>query len=339
MSIFTVTSGVKLGDVLADSLDTAPARPHEPKTTRRIPEQRRAPVETAVEVARARLRKGLRLEAAQLLDRCVRARRLDQIDDQTLTERWAYAQDRCTGNGRTALTDPVLQRAIAWVTAEELAAGDRALAADRPFAAQRFGLAADKIDARGTRSAFLQAGALHRAAQKSLARAAEIGEADIRAEGPDASGPVDFTGLTTETPQSRDPRRTVPAHLQRADRCLRKAIPLILRASADPELRLECDWLSNAVERMLHGLTERRATTDRMAAACACLVDYDAFVRHYADQALRCPADRSSFRSSLAALGARVDRLLMLSPAGSAEARLLTTLAGGVANMQRAFTV
>jgi hypothetical protein len=331
MSIFMVTSGVMFVVVPVETVAT-------PRSVRRIPEQRRAPVETAVEVARARLRKGWRLEAAQLLDRCVRARQLDRIEDAALAERWAYAQDRCTGNGRTALTGPVLQRAIAWVTAEELAAGERALAEDKPFAAQRFGLAADKIDPRGTRSAFLQASALHRAAQKSLARAAEIGEADIRAEGPEAIGPLDFTGLTTETPQSRDPRRTVPAHLQRADRCLRRAIPLILRASADPELRLECDWLSSAVERMLHGLTERRATTDRMAAACACLVDYDAFVRHYADQALRCPADRSSFRSSLGALAARVDRLLAASPPSSAEARLLTTLAGGVANMRRAFT-
>ncbi|MFG1603962.1 hypothetical protein [Actinoplanes sp. NPDC049265] len=331
MSIVVVTSGVTLVGVLVDS--PTPTIPQ-----RRIPEQRRAPVDDAVEVARARLRKGWRLEAAQLLDRCLQARQLDRIDDQILLERWAYAQDRCTGNGRTALTDPVLQRAIAWVTAEELTAADRALAADRPFAAARFGLAADKIDPRGCRSAFLQATAMHRAAQKSLARAAEVGEEEILAEGPEAVGPLDFTGLTTESPQARDPRRTVPAHLQRADRCLRKAIPLILRASADPELRLECDWLSSAVERMLHGLTERRATTDRMAAACACLVDYDAFVRHYADQALRSPADRSSFRSSLAALGARVDRLLVLSPPGSAEARLLTTLAGGVTNMHRAFT-
>lgn len=330
MSIFTVTSGVMFVGVLVDSTRTVPPQKASP---------RRAPVETAVEVARVRLRKGWRLEAAQLLDRCVRARQLDQIDDGELAERWAYAQDRCTGNGRTSLTPAVLQRVIAWLTAEELAAGERALAADRPFAAARFALAADRIDPRGTRSAFLQATALHRAAQKSLARAAEVGEADILAEGPGAVGPADFTGLTTELPHERDPRRSVPAHLQRADRCLRNAIPLILRASADPELRLECDYLSDAVERRLHALTERRATTDRMAAACACLVDYDAFVRHYADQALRRPADRSSFRSSLGALAARIDRLLDCSPAGSAEARLLITLAGGVANMQRAFTV
>jgi hypothetical protein len=298
----------------------------------------RAPVEDAVEVARHRLRRGYRLEAAQLLDRCLQARQLDHIEDQPLAERWAYAQDRLTGNGRTTLQPEVLQRVIAWVTNEELEAADRAIAADRPFAAARFAIAADKIDPRGNRAAFLHATALHRAAQKSLARAAEVGAADVRAEGPDAIGPSDFTGLTTEPPHRDDPRRSVSAHLGRADRCLRQAIPLLLRASADPELRLECDYLSDAVERRLHALTERRATTDRMAAACACLVDYDAFVRHYADQALRCPADRSSFRSSLTALAARIDRLLTGSPAGSAEARLLTTLAGGVANMQRAFT-
>jgi hypothetical protein len=333
--------------VLADSPQSV--TPHHqpvprPRPARRKFEPLRAPVETAVEVARARIRRGYRLEAAQLLDRCVRARRVDHIEDRALHERWAYAQDRLTGNGRTSLPPDVLQRVIAWVTAEELEAGERALAADRPFAAARFTLAADRIDPRGTRAAFLHAGALHRAAEKSLARAAEVGAADVRNDGPDAIGPVDFTGLTTEPPRrddlhGDDPRRSASAHLQRADRCLRKAIPLLLRASADPALRLECDYLSGSVERRLHALTERRATTDRMAAACSCLVDYEAFVRHFADQALRCPADRSSFRSSLAALAARIDRLLAGSPAGSAEARLLTTLAGGAADMQRAFTV
>ena len=341
MSIFTVTSSVSLVGVLAESPRTVAPR-HQPvprpRPARRKFEPLRAPVETAVEVARSRIRRGYRLEAAQLLDRCVQARQLDHIEDQQLAERWAYAQDRLTGNGRTSLSPEVLRRVIAWVTREELEAGERALAADRPFAAARFALAADRIDPRGTRSAFLHARALRRAAEKSLARAAEVGEADVRAEGPDAIGPVDFTGLTTEPPHRDDPRRSAAAHLQRADRCLRKAIPMILRASADPALRLECDYLADSVERRLHALTERRATTDRMAAACACLVDYDAFVRHYADQALRSPADRSSFRSSLAALAARIDRLLVRSPAGSAEARLLTTLAGGVANMQRAFT-
>ena len=341
MSILTVTSSVSLVVVLADSPQSV--TPHHqpiprPRPARRTSEPLRAPVETAVEVARARIRRGYRLEAAQLLDRCVRARREDHDEDRALAERWAYAQDRLTGNGRTSLAPDVLQRVIAWVTAEELEACERALAADRPFAAARLALAADRIDARGTRAAFLHAGALYRAAEKSLARAAEVGTADVRAEGPDAIGPADFTGLTTEPPHAGDPRRAASAHLQRAERCLRKAIPMILRASADPTLRLECDYLSDSVERRLHALTERRATTDRMAAACACLVDYDAFVRHYADQALRSPADRSSFRSSLAALAARIDRLLARSPAGSAEARLLTTLAGGVANMQRAFT-
>ncbi|MEV6492407.1 hypothetical protein AB0M20_27860 [Actinoplanes sp. NPDC051633] len=347
MSVLMVTASVSLFGVPADSPLSITARHHpvpRQRPTRRAVEPLRAPVETAVEVARGRIRRSYRLEAAQLLDRCMRARREDGIEDQALAERWAYAQDRLTGNGRTSLQPAVLQRVIAWVTREELAATEQALAADRPFAAARFALAADRIDDRGTRSAFLHARALYRAAEKSLARAAEVGEADARAEAPDAVGPADFTGLTTEPPGSagpsaNDPRRSATAHLQRADRCLRKAIPMILRASADPGLRLECDYLSDSVERRLHALTERRASTDRMAAACACLVDYDAFVRHYADQALRSPADRSSFRSSLTALAARIDRLLARSPAGSAEARLLTTLAAGVANMQRAFTV
>jgi hypothetical protein len=130
-------------------------------------------VATAIEVARRRLRQGYRLDAAELLDRCVQALGRDRLDDGLLAERWAYAQDRRTGNGPTGLPPDVLQRVIVWVTREELAAGEHALAADRPFAAARFLMAADRIDARGTRSAFVHALALHRAAQKSLDRAAE----------------------------------------------------------------------------------------------------------------------------------------------------------------------
>ena len=273
---------------------------------------------TAIEVARRRLRHGYRLEAAELLDRCVQALGRDGFEDRLLTERWAYAHDRCTGNGRTSLAPQVLQRVIVWVTREELEAGERALAADRPFAAARFLMTADRIDARGTRSAFVHALALHRAAQKSLDRAAEAERA-----GPDAE-PV-------------PPERSLPAHLHRAERCLRRAGPLVLRAGADPELRLECDHLALTVRRQLAALVERRAATDRMAAACACLVDYDGFVRHYAGEALRSHADRAAFRSSLSALSARIGRLLHRSPAGSAEARLLTTLSAGVTAMLRSY--
>ncbi|HEU4350159.1 MAG TPA: hypothetical protein VFR35_20460, partial [Actinoplanes sp.] len=228
-------------------------------------------------MARRRLRRGYRLEAAELLDRCVRALERDLIDDQTLAERWRYAHDRCTGNGRTSLRPDVLQRAIEWVTREELEAGAHALAADRPFVAARFMIAADRIDDRGTRAAFLHAQALHRAARKSLARAAD-GER---------------SGLAPDSPG-----RTVAAHLQRAERCLRRAGSLLLRASADPGLSLECDHLTGTIEAELAALTERRATTDRIAAACACLVDYDSFVRHYADRALLSPSARANFRSS-----------------------------------------
>ena len=265
-------------------------------------------------MARRRLRRGYRLEAAELLDRCVRALERDRVDDQTLTERWAYAHDRCTGDGQTSLSPEVLERVIGWVTREELQAGERALAEDRPFAAARFMIAADRIDARGTRSAFLHALALHRAAQKSLDRACE-GERD--------------------GPPSGSPDRTVAAHLQRAERCFRRAGSLVLRASGNPGLRLECDHLAATIEGQLAALTERRATTDRMAAACACLVDYDSFARHYADRSLLSPSARAGFRSSLAALSGRIDRLLHRSPPASAEARLLTTLAGEVAGMQR----
>lgn len=46
---------------------------------------------TAIEVARQRLRRGHRLAAAELLDRCVRALARDRVEDGPLTERWAYA--------------------------------------------------------------------------------------------------------------------------------------------------------------------------------------------------------------------------------------------------------
>ena len=75
------------------------------------------------------------------------------------------------------------------------------------------------------------------------------------------------------------------------------------------------------------------AATDRMAAACACLVDYDSFARHLGDQLLR--TDHGDFRTSLAALARRISNLRDVCPGTSAEARLLTTLAHGVARMQR----
>ena len=264
-------------------------------------------------MARRRLRRGYRLEAAHLLDRCVQALAKDRLDDQLLAERWAYAHDRCTGDGGTTLTPDVLQRVIVWITREELEAGERALAADRPFAAARFLVAADKIDARGTRSAFLHAMALHRAAQKSLDRAEQPVVADDRG--------------ATVTDSS------VTAHLKRAERCFKRAVPLAGRAAGDPSLRLRCEHLLATIATQLDALDRRRAATDRMAAACACLVDYDSFARHLGNQLLR--TDHGDFRISLAALARRISNLRDLCPATSAEARLLTTLAHGVARMQR----
>ena len=123
------------------------------------------------------------------------------------------------------------------------------------------------------------------------------------------------------------------AHLKRAERCFKRAVPLVERASGDPSLRLRCEHLLATIATQLDTLEQRRAATDRMAAACACLVDYDSFARHLGDQLLR--TDHSDFRTSLAALARRISNLRDLCPATSAEARLLTTLAHGVARMQR----
>ncbi len=238
----------------------------------------------------------------------------DRLDDQLLSERWAYAHDRCTGDGETTLPPDVLQRVIAWVTREELEAGEHALAADRPFAAARFLMAADTIDARGTRSAYLHAMALHRAAQKSLDRADDH-----------PAVPEDRGAAVT------DP--SVTALLKRDERCFKRAVPLVERAAGDPSLRLRCEHLLATIATQLDALERRRSATDRMAAACACLVDYDSFARHLGDQLRR--TDHSDFRTSLAALGRRISNLRDLCPDTSAEARLLTTLAQGVARMQR----
>ena len=258
---------------------------------------RRAPVGTAIEVARRRLRRGYRLEAAELLDRCVRVLHSERVDDPALIERLRYAHDRCTGNGRTNLAPDVLERAIRWVTREELYAGEQALAAGRPFAAARFMIAADRIDDRGSRSAFLHATALFRA--------------------------------------GRTGHREQESALRRAERCFRRASTLMLRAYADPALRLECDHMNATIEAELARLSEDRALSDRMAAACACLVDYDAFAPPHDQLPMLSPSAQAGFRSSLAALSGRIDRLLHRSPGNSAEARLLTTLAGEVAVMRQ----
>ena len=58
-----------------------------------------------------------------------------------------------------------------------------------------------------------------------------------------------------------------------------------------------------------------------MAAACACLVDYDSFARHYADRSLLSPSAQAGFRV-VAGRAVRPDRnrLLHRSPPASAEA-------------------
>ena len=274
-----------------------------PDASWQAPRGPRATIDEAVEVARRRLRRGHRLEAAELLDRCVQALARDHLDDRDLAERRAYAHDRCTGDRGTSLPPDVIQRVIIWLTREDLEAGRRELAADRPFAAARCFAAADAVDARGTRSAFLHATALHRAAVKAVRKATAA-----ETTGPDAD---------------------VVGHLARAERCLRRAVPLARRSLADPTLELAAEELVATLQRQLGTLRQRRADAARMAAACACLVDYQAFVRHGGAAV----TDPDRFRASLGGLAGRISRLLGGAPAGSAEARLLGTLADGVAEL------
>lgn len=258
-------------------------------------------------MARHRLRQGHRLAAAELLDRCVRALARDGVDDPDLAERWAYAHDRCTGDRGTSLPPDVVQRNIVWVTREDLEQGRRELAADRPFAAARCFAAADAIDPRGTHSAFLHATALHRAAVRAVRRA-----------------------TVAETPDG--PAADVLSHLERAERCLHRAVPTARRALTDSALGLAAEELLASIQEQLGALRHRRANAARMAAACACLVDYQAFVAGSALTVSR--ADQDNVRSSLAGLAGRITRLRGGAPAGSAEARLLATLADGVADLQ-----
>jgi hypothetical protein len=282
-------------------------------------------------VARRRLRRGYRLEAAELLDRCVRALQRDLIDDPALIERWRYAHDRCTGNGQTSLAPDVLERVIRWVTREELHAGEQALAAGHPFAAARFMIAADRIDDRGTRSAFLHATGLFRAAQES---SSSVTVASAVPAAPFSAASFSAASFSAATPGGD----SVAAHLQRAERCFRRASTLLLRAYGDPALRLECDHMTATIAAELAALSERRAGTDRMAAACACLVDFDSLARHYDEVHLLSPSAQAGFRSSLGALAGRIRRLLHRSPPSSAEARLLVNLAGEVTAMQQTLT-
>jgi hypothetical protein len=264
-------------------------------------ERRRATVDRAVEGARHLLRDGRRFEAAELLDRCLRILHRYGSDDPQLAERRAYAHDRSTGDGQTSLAPEVLQRVIAWLTREELEAGDRELAAGRPWAAAKRFAAADAIDPRGTRAALLQALALQRAARRAEGRATEEN----------------------------------PAELHKAERYLRRAVALLGRAAADSALAPRTDELAARIDTQLAALKESQAVAGRMAAARACLTDYNTFVRHYNENPLRSPLDDSNFRSSLATLGGRINRLRRSCPAHSEEARLLSQLAEGVADMRR----
>jgi hypothetical protein len=264
-------------------------------------ERRRAAVDRAVEGARQLLRDGRRFEAAELLDRCMRVLARHEADDPQLAERRAYAHDRSTGDGQTSLQPEVLQRVIVWLTREEFEAGERELAANRPWAAAKRFAAAEAIDPRGTRAAMLQALALQRAARRAEGRA------------------------TAEN----------AAELHKAERYLRRAAALVARAAADPALRVRTGVLTARIDTQLAELKQAQAVGARLAAARACLADYNVFVRHYNENPLRNPLDYANFRSSLAALGGRINRLLRRCPAHSEEARLLTRLAEGVAGMQR----
>jgi hypothetical protein len=270
----------------------------------RRPERRRAAVEHAVEEARRRLRDGRRFEAAELLDRCARVLPRHEPDYPQLAERRAYAHDRSTGDGQTSLPPDVLQRVITWLTREELEAGERELADNRPWAAAKRFAAADAIDARGTRAALLQALALQRAARRAEGRATE----------------QNATGQN-------------PAELHKAERYLRRAAALIGRAGTDPVLRKQTDELGARIDAQLAELKEGQAVATRIAAARACLADYNTFVRHYNENPLRSTLDYANFRSSLATLGARINRLRRTCPAESEEGRLLAQLAEGVADM------
>lgn len=264
-------------------------------------ERRRAAVDRAVEGARRLLRDGRRFEAAELLDRCMRILARHQADDPQLAERRAYAHDRSTGDGQTSLQPEVLQRVITWLTREELIAGERELADNRPWAAAKRFAAAEAIDPRGTRAAMLQALALQRAAHRAEGRA------------------------TIEN--------TVELH--RAERYLRRAAALVTRAATDPALSTPSGELATRIDAQLAELKQAQAVATRMSAARACLTDYNTFVRHYNENPLRNPLDYANFRSSLAALGGRVNRLRRTCPAESQEGRLLSELADGVADMQR----
>jgi hypothetical protein len=264
-------------------------------------ERRRVAVDRAVESARHLLRDGRRFEAAELLDRCMRILARHDADDPPLAERRAYAHDRSTGDGQTSLQPEVLQRVIAWLTREELEAGERELAADRPWAAAKRFAAAEAIDPRGTRAAMLQALALQRAARRAEGRATDENTAE----------------------------------LHKAERYLRRAVALVARAAGDPALRAQTDELGTRIDVQLAELRETRTVAARMATARACLADYNTFVRHYNENPLRSPLDHANFRSSLATLGGRIQRLRRTCPAHSEEARLLDQLADGVADMRR----
>jgi hypothetical protein len=258
-------------------------------------------LERVVEEARKRLRAGRRHEAAGLFDWCLRAFPRHETDDPLFAERRAYAFDLFTGERETSLLPEVLQRVIVWVTREELEAGERELATGRPFAAAKCFAAADVIDPRGTRAALLHAVALQRAARKAAARASE----------------------------------TDSSELHNAERYLRNAIALAGRAATDPVFQARSAELAAAVETQLAELKERQALAGRQAAVRQCLEDYNAFVNHYNDNPLRTALDYANFRSSLATLGGRVNRLRRRCPPESEEGWLLTKLADGIAGMQR----
>jgi hypothetical protein len=258
-------------------------------------------VERVVEEARKRLRAGHRHEAAGLFDWCLRTLPRHETDDPQFAERRAYAFDLSTGERETSLPPEVLQRVIVWLTREELESGERELAGGRPFAAAKCFAAADVIDPRGTRAALFHAVALQRAARKAANRATAT----------DAS------------------------ELHNAERYLRNAIALAGRAAGDPAFRVRSGEVVASVRTQLTELQEHQAIAGRHAAVRQCLDDYNAFVNHYNDNPLRTALDYANFRSLLATLGGRINRLRRRCPPESEDGWLLSKLADGIAAMQR----
>ncbi len=227
-----------------------------------------------VENARRALRRGHPEEAVALLTAC----RAAFGDDPDFRARLTYAEERMRAvaerrrpDGSTSLARPVLQAVLAWLCADELAYGARAIEAEEFDRAAEFFGNARRLDARFTRAALDEARALY-----------------------------DHWRTQSRPEPARQLLRFFTAEVE----ALTRAESLAERARDDRAVAGEAAPLLTSIK-------AERAGAIKKAGAWDCVVRLDHLGEYYRRERVLTWQAYNNLRSSFAPIGVKVDRLVL----------------------------